>query len=199
MGRLNRETALERIGNDEAIYLKIAGYFLKDYGDYFRKAGELIEMRDYQAYVITHSLKNIAATLGAEELSRRALELEVLLKAEDFTGAGEYLPGLLEEFVPVLEEIRALDRETRPREKAVPAGEEGSFLDLLTILEEGLGSFSPDRVEEAAKLLDRRAGLIPAEYVDDLERVRELAREFRYLEAEGLVVEVKEAILRAKG
>ncbi|MBN2627115.1 MAG: Hpt domain-containing protein [Spirochaetales bacterium] len=194
MGRLNKEIALERIGRDEAIYLKIVGYFLKDYGDYSRKAGELIEKRDYQAYVMTHSLKNIAASLGAEELSRRALELEILLKAEDFFRAGEYLPVLLEEFYPVLEEVRSLEKTNEPREQVISSGEEGSFLDLLNVLEEGLGSFSPDRAEEAMKLLDRRAGLIPAEYREVLEQIRELAGEFRYLEAEEILLSLRDRL-----
>ncbi len=196
MERLNRKKALDLLGQDFPLYTRIAGYFVKDYGDYPDRIGEYISREDRQAYVVTHSLKNIAASLGADELSRLALELERILKGEDYSRAGGPLSRLLEEFRPVLEEVRLLNGEGEGERESPPAdgGPEGSFGDLLDLLAEGMGSFSPDRAREALKSLSRARRLVPREFEGEIARVEELAGEFRYLEAEEILLSLRDRL-----
>ena len=196
MARLDRERALKRLDGEVELYNHMAGYFTRDYGNYPDRIGDLIIAEDREAYVITHSLKNIAASLGAESLASKALALETLLKNGRFDGTQAALDDLLEEFFPVLAEVRELQEgtgEAEHGESAVPGWSD--FKTLLDELIEAMGSFSPDVVDKALSRLDHSASVVPDSCRGDLEKVRELARDFRYLEGEDLLMELKERVL----
>jgi HPt (histidine-containing phosphotransfer) domain-containing protein len=77
---IDRDKALERLDGNRDLYYKMVGYFIRDYSDYPERIKTLVSTRDNEAYILTHSLKNMAASLGANALSRRALKLEFYLK-----------------------------------------------------------------------------------------------------------------------
>lgn len=74
----NRELGLLYCGGEMEVYGEVLRMFAALYPDKAKKAESLFEREDYSNYVIEmHALKSSALTLGAEELSRRAKELEL--------------------------------------------------------------------------------------------------------------------------
>ena len=196
MARLDREKALRRLDGEIELYDRMAGYFTRDYFDYPDRIGKLIIREDREAYVLTHSLKNIAASLGAESLAVKALTLETLLKNGRYDSTAAALDDLLEEFVPVLEEVRKL--QAGNGEAVVARSDASGWPDFKTLLDElieAMGSFSPDVVGKTLARLDQSAPVVPDSCRSDLEKVRELARDFRYLEGEDLLMEIKKRVL----
>jgi HPt (histidine-containing phosphotransfer) domain-containing protein len=197
MGRLEKEDALGQFDGDEALYSKTTEYFLKNYTDYPVKIKEYIKNKDRQAYVLTHSLKNIAASVGATELSARAFPLEKMLKIEDFASVDPLLDALLEEFTPVLEEILNLYGGA-----SISAGRSSGGVDcwddfnvMLDDLILAMGSFSPDKVGTALDKAVLSLAIVPEIYRERIMEILDLAREFLYLDSEDLLLELKKEVL----
>ncbi|MDC7223229.1 MAG: hypothetical protein PQJ60_05765 [Spirochaetales bacterium] len=196
MARLNRTDALKRLDGDEELLFKMEGYFLRDYTGYPERIVELIAREAEEAYVLTHSLKNIAASLGAEQLASEAFRLEALLKKGLFEAAGEVVEDLLFQFAPVLEELKATGRggQDHSRENSGGAGW-NSFTELLDNLARAMASFSPDQVDEAMARTAQSVDLIPEEFRETIEEILRLGRDFHYLDGEELAGELKKRVL----
>ncbi|HSW22933.1 MAG TPA: ATP-binding protein, partial [Burkholderiaceae bacterium] len=81
-GAIDAHAASERLGTDEALYLRVLAHaqvFLGDWLGGFR--GARASGDGDHALRMAHDLKGIAATIGAQQLSDAALELEQALRA----------------------------------------------------------------------------------------------------------------------
>lgn len=181
---LDRDTALERLGGDEAVYAKMALYLVRDYADLSERLSPLIAKRSRDAYILVHSLKNISASLGAYALSDRALQLERRLKRDEFENITDLAALLFQEFDRVMPRLRPFAEESSEDLQMGDLGESdlGALLDAFA---EGLGSFSPERVNSAtARVKGSWVSLIPEELKTGLKEVLNLADNYEYLEGE---------------
>ena len=196
MSRLNREEALKRLDGERELYDHMAGYFIRDYGDYPERVRRFILAEDREAYVITHSLKNLAASLGAEELASRALELELLLKAGQYGQTEAALGRVSEEFRPVWDEV---ERAGQGKDRKNSGGDGVSpwpdFPSLLEGMAEAFGSFSPEEVGKALSRMEQSASLVPESFREDLVRVSKMAEDYRFFEGEELILELQKRVL----
>ncbi|MDC7220625.1 MAG: hypothetical protein PQJ59_11885 [Spirochaetales bacterium] len=193
MARMNKTLAMNRLDGDESLYRKMLDYFHRDYRNYPERIQSLIASRDNEAYVLTHSLKNIAASLGAEDLSEKALNLEKLLKEGIFEGTDSLLEVLLEEFEPVKALLDEEEGVVKTEEKSGGTG----WTDLTQMIDgliDAMGSFSPDKAEEALEKASLSYSLIPESCSDEFEDILALARDYRFFDAEEKLMDLKKRL-----
>ncbi len=82
--RINFKQALEQIGNNSNLYNKLADEFCNDFADHPEKINSAIQSNDIElAQRLTHTIKGIAGTFGANFLYDSASSLELKLKHQD--------------------------------------------------------------------------------------------------------------------
>jgi signal transduction histidine kinase/CheY-like chemotaxis protein len=110
-----------------------------------------------------HSLKSASATIGAEELSREAAELEAAGKAKDLPAIGEKLPRFRERLTRLVEQLDkgGVLKEPDPGETGPASKAEGPspLLPLLVSLKE---AFAGNDLREIDYLMEKMEKLTPA-------------------------------------
>jgi HPt (histidine-containing phosphotransfer) domain-containing protein len=144
---LKMADGLRAVGGNATLYRKLLGQFYADFRDAAPALSILLTTGDRaQVQLRAHSIKGVAATLGAEAVRNVAAKLEQAMKAGDAargrTLIGE-LGGVLDDVMQSIKDLLANEEDAG--EEAVP--EEGSempvsgdVLALLTDLEEKLAN-----------------------------------------------------------
>lgn len=103
---INREEVLGRLGGDEELYAEICGLFHRDGLMLLdRLRTELASGTLDIATRYAHSIKSMAANVGAEELAELARKAEMAGRAGDAAVLGGYLPRLEQQLVKVLQHL----------------------------------------------------------------------------------------------
>jgi len=110
--------ALDLYGNDVDHYLKTLSYFFDDAGQQIARFKSYSDNKDMSKCVYdAHALKGLALGIGADDLSKKAKEVEEICKqskAEDFTSALRLLIDMYEKLIenmgPVLEKAGYINR-----------------------------------------------------------------------------------------
>jgi CheY-like chemotaxis protein/HPt (histidine-containing phosphotransfer) domain-containing protein len=88
-------------------YKKVLTMFCKDADERLRKLQIMPEADTLPAFIIqVHSLKSVSASIGAQEVSSNAEELETAGKAEDMDFIREHLPGFTVQLAEQVKDIR---------------------------------------------------------------------------------------------
>lgn len=104
---LNISYALERIAGNARLYLRIAHNFRKHFYMIVEQLPQLIESNIEEAIRIVHTIKGLAAQLGADELYEYSRELESALK--DSEAYEDILSIFIEEFMEVMDELARIE------------------------------------------------------------------------------------------
>ena len=95
-GILNTEKALARLGNQQALYLRLLKMLRENQTEIGQEIRSAIQQDDIeQAYRQAHTLKGIAASIGADELSEAARQLEVALAESQSEGLEQKVDTLI--------------------------------------------------------------------------------------------------------
>jgi len=95
---INLEAALERCGGDQEFLTEILGEFLSLSQQQLGQLAEALDKSDAALLAReAHSIKGAAANLGAEAISKIALELEMRGKQQQLDGAKQLLDSLTEQ------------------------------------------------------------------------------------------------------
>lgn len=104
---LNTELGLSFYGGDVDFYLEIVEAVLE--ADYSQKIQTFYEKEDWHNYqILVHSLKSSSKSIGAEELSAKALELETAAKTNDIDFIHAHHAALMDTYQTLLLNIRNL-------------------------------------------------------------------------------------------
>ena len=156
---INLAAGLQRVGGNEKLFRKLLAEFYVDHGDDINEIRSSLSNGDNEtAQRLAHTIKGVAATIGANDMNLKAKDLEAALKSGQFNNVDQLVEQLEQAMTPVLEGLATL----------VPA-ESGQAPETTE-------SLSP---EEALKLLDELAGLIEDMDPDAQERAEELATSIR--------------------
>ncbi len=118
---LDVASALKRLGGNAALYGKIARQFVANQAATAKEYSEAANAGDKQR--IAHTMKGLAGSLGAEDLSAAALHLENTLSLNDATELQQAETAFLDAFALVLETLRAAFAEPgEPEEQGGTAG-----------------------------------------------------------------------------
>jgi len=78
---LDRVQGLSSVAGNQTLYLKLLGRFAANHGEDAAKLRRILVAGDMaEARLLAHTLKGVAATLGAETVRQRAAELELALR-----------------------------------------------------------------------------------------------------------------------
>ena len=111
---LDAEGALGRLGGNMVLYRKILGMFKPEHGGDGAELNRLVNQADHaNARLVAHTLKGVAASLGALRLSAAAYAMERACTEPDRNTPAELLPALDAALTEAVEAIRAYLGTTR--------------------------------------------------------------------------------------
>ncbi len=103
---IDRQDALSRIGDDEALLQTLVDMFLAGYDDYVRNIDEPFAAADWRGFTRgAHTLKGVLATLSAHRAHGKALALEEAAKEQDGTASQRLIDELKQELGVLLREL----------------------------------------------------------------------------------------------
>lgn len=98
------ENALKNLGNDLALYIKLISRFYDKYPDLINDLRKSLKDDSEAAYIIVHSLKSLAATLGRFKLQNAAIQMEKVIQNKEDTSF--HLEIFENEFMSFMKEIK---------------------------------------------------------------------------------------------
>lgn len=108
LARLDTAPALANLAGDRELYAQVAEVFFEDMPSQLAGLEGAVTGRDFPtAQRAAHTIKGMAATIGAERLRLIAYGLEQACKAGDATAAAASCPLLRDEYAAVAVELRA--------------------------------------------------------------------------------------------
>ena len=182
---------LQRVGGNPKLFRKLLGVFYIDHEDDISAIHDALEQGDNDtAQRLAHTIKGIAATIGASELNIKAKDLESAINQGQLDNVTELVEQLSLTMSPVLEGLSALAPTT---EKAVSVEkvellspqEINQILDELTKM---LEEMDPDSEEKVTEMITQFGNQV------DMQLMKRLARHvsgFEFEEALELLVEVR--------
>lgn len=106
---LNRTTALQRLNDNEGLYLRLLGMFEQDHAGMVDKIRAALQSGDLDAArLYVHTLKGTAGTIGADALQAAALRVEKALVGSQPGNLDELLHALDQAMWAVLVNIRTV-------------------------------------------------------------------------------------------
>jgi len=160
---INIDAGLQRVGGNPKLFRKLLGEFYLDHGDDISAIRSALERGDNStAERLAHTIKGVAATIGAAELNLRAKDLESAIKSGQMDNVDELVEQLAITMVPVFEGLSVLvpsESEDVSVEKAVPLTPEeiGQLLDELAEMLEQMDPDAEDKVVELTRRLGSQA------------------------------------------
>lgn len=105
--RIDSAAAIANLAGDSTLYAQVVEVFLEDAGGQASGLAAAIAAADHgAARRLAHTLKGMAATVGAERLRLRALALEQACKAADPAAIAAAYPSLREEIAATNQALR---------------------------------------------------------------------------------------------
>ena len=109
-GGINHATGLRNSQNDEGLYHSLLAEFARSASERAEKLTKSYEAEDWANYaILVHSVKSAAATIGAEELSRKAAMLEKAADANNNVLIEKEHADLISKYEAVAETIKGID------------------------------------------------------------------------------------------
>ncbi len=122
---IDSQEALARLGNNRALFARMARLFRQQQGDISLRLEQLLLRGDRSAAQRElHTLKGVAATLGARKLARHAAEMESQLRQNGSSAADTaMIDGLATEVALACTELESLAEQLQPDTSMPPHGQ----------------------------------------------------------------------------
>lgn len=183
MSKLNRTNALVRLGGNEEMYNRMIETLRRKFGSFSKSEFDIMNSDREKFYITIHSLKNLAASLGAEDLETSAIQLETELK----NGASITLEKLfficIDELDFIFNEIGREDKseDTLFHRKEIDNKE---TISLLNEIKKYIESYSPGEARKAVRTIIQHKW--PSVIAENMNRLSEMLKEYDFSEAEDL-------------
>ena len=185
---------VQRVGGKPKLLRKLLLEFHADHaGDVEMLRSALGDADVETAQRLAHTIKGVAATVGAEALQQAAAALESALKAGDVRGCPELVTALEEAMLPVMGGLASLagsgagEARAPSSEPADPARIAALIVEVATMLDE-MDPDAEDRVNELALMIRGQA---------DARLLKLLVRQtagFEFEEAQATLADLKQAL-----
>lgn len=104
---LDIASGMRRAGNNRQLYIKLLSRFASDFADYNQTFADYYANTQWdEAERLAHTLKGLTGTLGANDASHLAAELEVASKKHNVTATAIALTALTEQLTPLLNALK---------------------------------------------------------------------------------------------
>lgn len=177
------DAGLQRVGGNPQLFRKLLGEFYLDHGEDISAIRSALEQGDNDtAKRLAHTIKGVAATIGADELNIRAKQLESAIGQGQMDGVADLVEQLTRVMTPVLEALSGLVSAQKPETTDAPAVAMSfeEFDKLSDELEEMLEEMDPDAEETAAELSTLLGNQIDRQL---MKRLRQQVSAFEFEEA----------------
>jgi CheY-like chemotaxis protein len=138
---LNLVTGLQRVGGNRKLFRKLLVEFRQDHGEDITAIREALAGGEAErAQRLAHTIKGVAATIGAGKLNARALELEAAIKEGSEDSYEALITGLEEVMTPVIQGLASLTDAGSGAQAGVAADPARivPLMDELAVLIEGM-------------------------------------------------------------
>jgi CheY-like chemotaxis protein len=149
------ESGLQRVGGNPKLFKKLLGEFFIDHGKDVIAIRSALEQGDNDtALRLAHTIKGVAATIGAGELNTRAKDVESAIKRNELDNINELVDQLALVMTPVLDGLSALATEQTAGEQDEPVNllSPEELNQHLNELAEMLEEMDPDAEEKVTEL-----------------------------------------------
>ena len=154
---IDTKDCLRRLNQDKPLFMEVLQDFVSEYNAVVDQIKNEIDSNSQESAVrIAHSLKGIAGTLSALEVSRAALEVESALRDDKGTDIHKKLDNLEQAIIPVIGSIKKVLHQKSGGPKAATESMDQYPTDsseMLAMLEK-LESFIDERDPEAQDYMD---------------------------------------------
>ena len=114
---IQTEDGLKRVGNNLKLYRKLLNQFYVSNLGSTANLRAALESGDLEtASRLAHTVKGVAANLGADRLAEAAAQLETVLKQGESEGVGELVSSFANQLTIVLEGVRLFEEDFQPSE-----------------------------------------------------------------------------------
>jgi PAS domain S-box-containing protein len=175
---LDTEKALARLGNQQALYWRLLKMMRENQSDIGQDIRAVIQDGDFDlAHRHAHSLKGLAASIGANELSEAAKQLEVAL-SEGETSLDAQVDTVINLLNIVLEAIDQVLQVSRPSQPVIAPEEvrdttiDEQIAELITLLEENDAA--------AVNCIDRLISMAKSELQAELQPVQRQIHRYNF-------------------
>jgi CheY-like chemotaxis protein len=146
------DKALSLFGGDDDTYLDVLRSYVRNTPQLLDKLGEPAQdtLSDYA--VVVHGLKSSSRSIGANDISDKALELEIRAKAGDYTSVNEMNEAFISDvraIVTALSELLSEYAQANPKEKRNAPDE-----NLLTDIRVAAEAYDIDGIDTAMEALE---------------------------------------------
>jgi PAS domain S-box-containing protein len=155
---IDLDAGLQRVGGNPKLFRKLLGEFYLDHGeDVAAIRAALKEGDNDTAQRLAHTIKGVAATIGAGKLNLRAKDVELAIKQGELDNITELVEQLALVMAPVLDGLATLvpaettDVQTEAAEPLSPEEINQQLDELAEMLEE----MDPDAEDKATELKSR--------------------------------------------
>ena len=129
---LNTIQGLKNSAGRTDLYQKVLVNFFNDFKNFPERFTLLLEARDWKnAELMAHSLKGLTETIGANQLTQPAVDLEQVCKHASYSSATVILNKLLTELTPLLIELNKIQFDSEPQNISTKT----AISDVLILLE----------------------------------------------------------------
>jgi len=185
---LDYQTALQRMGGNEKLYSRILDSFIQEYGSFPDRIQDMVQRESGEAYVLTHSLKNIAASIGAQALAEAAEEMEGFFKEGIFKDIELYKNQLFEEFQKVYSVLHQRPANPVVEKKLKPDDMEG----FIQSCQRALEHFSPSEIKQCRHKLQETDW--PASFLEHTGALLKCLKTYQYQEATALLEKMEKQL-----
>lgn len=166
---LDVASGLRRAGNNQRLYIQLLSRFTSDFADCSQTfAGYLASTQWDEAERLAHTLKGLAGTLGANDASLQAGELEVANKRRNAAAAAAALSALTQLLTPLIAALKQYFVENAAAPVVAEAGGDaraGKLPDCLPQLRKLLSEGDSDAIELWEKYHKEFSLALPAQVV----------------------------------
>mgnify|MGYP001829258290 CR=1 FL=1 len=143
---------VERVGGNRRLFRKLLVEFRQDHGEDITAIREALAGGEAErAQRLAHTIKGVAATVGARELNARALELEAAIKEGSEDSYEALIAGLEEVMTPVIQGLGSLTDAGSGAQEGV-AADPARIVPLMDELASLIEGMDPDAEAKAVAL-----------------------------------------------
>jgi CheY-like chemotaxis protein/two-component sensor histidine kinase len=167
------DAGLQRVGGNAKLFKKLLGEFYLDHREDIDAIQEALQAGDHEtAERLAHTIKGVAATIGANELNFSAKNLELAIKQDKIDDIDRLIDELAMVMRPIVEDLSALAPAQTAEVQAGPAeplnaDEAGRLLDELA---EMIEEMDPDAEEKVDEIYKRTIGQVDGKLLRQLVR-----------------------------
>jgi len=187
---IDLKAGLKRVGGNPTLFRKLLVEFREDHGEDIAEIRQALASGETDlAQRLAHTIKGVAATIGAADLNNRAKDLEAAIKGGKGDGYGKLVEQMELVMTPVIQGLAALGEDLAADAGPADTADPEQIAALLDELETLIEEMDPDaeaKAEDLRRILARTDGASLAS---------KLARQvggFEFEEAEQTLSQIRE-------